>query len=148
MSLGLERLNPPPTCPNFWQFRLARMPSWVTEEHKKPFRPLIALCRASGGPVVRKRRRVRPGDRFLLCSDGLTEHVHDHEMADTVSRLDAQEACDALVELTLSRGAKDNVTVVVVRCRDRMTAQKSPQTGPAPLGYHAGKDGDEWHVGN
>lgn len=86
------------------------------------------------------------GDVFLLCSDGLTEHVHDHEMAEAISTLGAQAACDALVALTLSRGAKDNVTVIVVRCRDRAAAQQSPGTAPAPLGYHAGND-DEWHVG-
>lgn len=55
------------------------------------------------------------GDVFLLCSDGLTEHIEDHEMAEALTRFAPQAACDALVQLTLQRGAKDNVTVVVVR---------------------------------
>ena len=55
------------------------------------------------------------GDVFLLCSDGLTEHVEDHEMAEALTRFAPQAACDALVQLTLQRGARDNVTVVVVR---------------------------------
>lgn len=58
-------------------------------------------------------------DTFLLCSDGLTEHVEDHEMAQVLAQHTPQAACDALVQLTLQRGAKDNVTVLVVRCSDR-----------------------------
>jgi protein phosphatase len=57
------------------------------------------------------------GDVFLLCSDGLTEHVEDTEMADALARMAPQAACDALVALTLQRGARDNVTVVVVRAQ-------------------------------
>lgn len=55
------------------------------------------------------------GDVFLLCSDGLTEHIEDAEMAEALARMAPQAACDALVALTLQRGARDNVTVVVVR---------------------------------
>ncbi len=62
--------------------------------------------------------RLRPGDVFLLCSDGLTEHVTDAEIAERLaSGAPAQALCDALVALTLERGAVDNVTVVVARCR-------------------------------
>lgn len=57
------------------------------------------------------------GDVFLLCSDGLTEHVEDAEMAQALAQFAPQAACDALVQLTLQRGARDNVTVVVVRVR-------------------------------
>jgi serine/threonine protein phosphatase PrpC len=58
---------------------------------------------------------LQVGDAFLLCSDGLTGHVSDEEIADMMLRPGAQEICDRLIELTLSRGAKDNVTVLVVR---------------------------------
>lgn len=58
---------------------------------------------------------LQAGDTFVLCSDGLTAHVDDGEIRDHVSNGGAQRACDALVELTLARGAADNVTVVVVR---------------------------------
>lgn len=58
---------------------------------------------------------LRAGDVFLLCSDGLTEHVIDEEMESIISEFGPQEACDRLVETTLARGARDNVTVVVVR---------------------------------
>lgn len=55
------------------------------------------------------------GDAFVLCSDGLTEHVRDDEILLEVMNNSAQAACDALLALTLKRGASDNVTVIVVR---------------------------------
>jgi len=56
------------------------------------------------------------GDVFVLCSDGLTEHVEDREiLSAVVGEASAQAACDRLLALTLERGAQDNVTVVVVR---------------------------------
>jgi protein phosphatase len=59
---------------------------------------------------------VYPDDSFVICSDGLTGHVSDAEIAEICCGQRAQTACDRLIELTLERGARDNVTVVVVRC--------------------------------
>jgi protein phosphatase len=61
--------------------------------------------------------KIQPDDRFLICSDGLTAHVSDDEIRDTLAARSAQEACKALIDLTLERGATDNVTVVIVRFR-------------------------------
>jgi serine/threonine protein phosphatase PrpC len=58
---------------------------------------------------------LMPGDIFVLCSDGLTNHVEDHEILAAVAEAAPQQGCDRLVALTLDRGATDNVTVVVVR---------------------------------
>ena len=55
------------------------------------------------------------GDVFVLCSDGLTDHVRDEEILRATVTADAQAACDALLALTLERGATDNVTLIVVR---------------------------------
>lgn len=55
------------------------------------------------------------GDAFLLCSDGLTRHVEDSEIAAVLESMTPRQAAEHLVDLTLSRGAGDNVTVVVVR---------------------------------
>lgn len=56
---------------------------------------------------------VAAGDRFLLCSDGLTDMVSDRAILEVLtSAADPQGACDRLVQLALDAGGKDNVTVV------------------------------------
>ena len=56
-------------------------------------------------------------DVFVLCSDGLTGHVRDEEIAETVADgVDPQEAVDRLIRLANERGGEDNITVVIVRC--------------------------------
>lgn len=58
---------------------------------------------------------VEAGDVLLLCSDGLTGSVDDHELADFLENTDPATAADRLLRLALARGAKDNVSLVVVR---------------------------------
>ena len=55
------------------------------------------------------------GDVFLICSDGLTNHLDDVEIARHASLGTAKEIGARLIQTTLDRGAQDNVTVVVVR---------------------------------
>lgn len=54
------------------------------------------------------------GDRYLLCSDGLTRHLEDDEISRLLADGTPEAVCRKLTDLTLERGAKDNVTVVVV----------------------------------
>lgn len=55
------------------------------------------------------------GDRYLLCSDGLSGEVDDERIAQTLERVsDPQEASERLVHLALQSGGRDNVTAVVV----------------------------------
>lgn len=57
------------------------------------------------------------GDVFVLCSDGLTGHVRDAEIAEIVAGGgEPQAAVDHLVSLANERGGEDNITVVMVRC--------------------------------
>jgi protein phosphatase len=58
---------------------------------------------------------LEPGDIFVICSDGLTNHVEDREILALATHNPPQRACDLLIDLTLDRGASDNVTVVLVR---------------------------------
>jgi serine/threonine protein phosphatase PrpC len=55
------------------------------------------------------------GDRFLLCSDGLDKHVQPGEIADILANGPAEASARRLIDLTLDRGATDNVTVIVVQ---------------------------------
>jgi serine/threonine protein phosphatase PrpC len=58
-------------------------------------------------------REARAGDRYLLCSDGLSDVVSAETIADTMQIDDPQECADRLVELALRGGGPDNVTVIV-----------------------------------
>ena len=58
-------------------------------------------------------REARSGDRYLLCSDGLSDVVSTETIADTLLIEDPQECADRLVELALRGGGPDNVTVIV-----------------------------------
>lgn len=57
-----------------------------------------------------------PRDVFLLCSDGLTGNVSDAEIEERLVRFPPETAARRLLDLALSRGAPDNVTIVVLRC--------------------------------
>lgn len=77
------------------------------------------ITRAVGiGPELQPDTRavdVRPGDRFVLCSDGLTDLVSPARMADLLGAAAAPaDACRALVEAALAAGGLDNVTVVAI----------------------------------
>ena len=57
---------------------------------------------------------AKPGDLFLLASDGLTRLVDDAELAATLTSDSAAAAAEKLIDTTLSRGAPDNVTMIIV----------------------------------
>jgi len=61
--------------------------------------------------------RLAEGDRYLLCSDGLDKHVTQAEIGPILGSGDPQSAAKQLIELTLSRGAADNVSVAVIEVR-------------------------------
>ena len=62
---------------------------------------------------------VAPGDRLLLCSDGLHEPLGDERMASLLAdALDARSAAATLVQTALDRGSRDNVTALVVAVED------------------------------
>lgn len=59
-------------------------------------------------------RIIREGDRFLLCSDGLSNLVQNNEMRDIVATNNLETACHRLVDIANERGGDDNVTVLLV----------------------------------
>lgn len=58
---------------------------------------------------------VRPGDTFLICSDGLYRHVEEQEMAQQLAEDDIDHALRELLHLALTRGGTDNITMVAAR---------------------------------
>ena len=59
-------------------------------------------------------QEMKKGDRYLLCSDGLTKHTLDYEFEERLGNGTVEEICKELIDLTLSRGAGDNVTAIVI----------------------------------
>ena len=59
-------------------------------------------------------QEIKKKDRYLLCSDGLTKHVFDLEFQDILQQGAVKTVCTELVDLTLARGAIDNVTAVII----------------------------------
>ena len=75
---------------------------------------------------------VEPGERWLLCSDGLTAVLRDSDIEGILrGTSDLQECVDTLVELTLAGGSPDNVTVAVIEIDDDpdVAAEESATSG-------------------
>jgi serine/threonine protein phosphatase PrpC len=89
------------------------------EARSWPHRNVItrAIGVAVEAEVDMREGQVVADDRFLICSDGLTNHVEDSEIAIALGANEPQKACSDLIDLTLKRGARDNVSLIIVACR-------------------------------
>jgi serine/threonine protein phosphatase Stp1 len=76
---------------------------------------------AGSGPVVVDKviGDIHPGDCFLLCSDGLSKTLSDAEIAEQLARVLDQSPAEQLLSAALAKGARDNVTAVVVEVTDQ-----------------------------
>jgi protein phosphatase len=82
-----------------------------------PQRNLLYRCLGDDATVIvdTYKRRILPGDRLLLCSDGLTAHLSDADITAEMSQdNDPATIADRLVETANTRGGTDNVSVVVL----------------------------------
>lgn len=84
-----------------------------THEHANVVTRAVGVAETAEVEVV--GGDARPGDRFLLASDGLTRVVHDEELAAELERSPPERAADNLLELVLARGAPDNVSLIIAR---------------------------------
>jgi len=97
------------------------------EAHSHPQRSLI--MRALTGHEVEPTltmREARAGDRYLLCSDGLSDPVSDETIHEALQIPDVAESAYRLIELALRGGGPDNVTVVVADVVDYDYGQTQP----------------------
>jgi protein phosphatase len=88
-------------------------------------------------------REARAGDRYLICSDGLSGMVSDETLADAIQIRDPQDCADRMIELALKGGGTDNVTVIIADVVDVDFGDDAPIVGGA-----AGDGSDERHQGN
>jgi PPM family protein phosphatase len=88
------------------------------------------VTRALQGRQVEARYSVRPavlGDRYLLCSDGLSEPLAAEALAATLRAYQDPQACaDQLVSLALYHGATDNVTAIVGDVVEGVSSEQHP----------------------
>ena len=81
------------------------------------------LTNALGGSredvqVDTDQMQLKDGDRVLICSDGLTDHVDDEAIAGILGEAtSSSDACEQLVQRALDGGGRDNVTVIVAAYR-------------------------------
>jgi protein phosphatase len=78
---------------------------------------------------------LEPGDTFLLCSDGLSGQVKDHEIGNLLAHLPPKEAATVLVDLANIRGGPDNVTVVIAKVGPEAVEGGSNRPGFATRKY-------------
>ena len=81
-----------------------------------PQRSLLtqALTGDSGIDPILHLFDAKVGDQFLLCSDGLSSVLSDHEITNVIKRSESVDVVKHLIEAVLERGAPDNVTILWV----------------------------------
>ena len=67
---------------------------------------------------------VKPGDVWLLCSDGLTGMVEDAEIERVLAAQPLEQAADTLLRMALEAGGRDNITLILYRCEDRTPSRR------------------------
>src|SRR4051794_72864 len=78
------------------------------------------------------------GDKFLICSDGLSGPVTDEEIGVMLSCMDPEDATETLVDLANFRGGPDNISVIVAEVNGSVpqAALATQETGDAPHSGH------------
>jgi len=84
------------------------------EVHDHPQRSLLtqALMGDSGIDPVLICLDAKTHEKFLLCSDGLTSVLSDHEVEQIIKKSDESDLIAALIEATKAKGAPDNITII------------------------------------
>jgi serine/threonine protein phosphatase PrpC len=118
----------------------------ITEEEADSHPQRSLLLKALTGHEVEPNltvREARAGDRYLLCSDGLSGMVSKDTLEDAIQIADPQRCADRMIELALKGGGTDNVTVIVADVVDVDYGEDAPIVGGA-----AGDGSDEGHQGD
>jgi protein phosphatase len=90
----------------------------------------------------------QPGDRYLLCSDGLSGVVSDETLRETLATIaDPEAVARQLIELALLGGGPDNITCIVADVTDSGTTRLPPTIAPVLAGAAASADDPRLAVG-
>lgn len=122
----------------------------ITEEEASVHPQRSVILRALNGADVDPDlsiREARAGDRYLLCSDGLTSFVSKDTVLDGLSRGDPDDAADRLIDLALRAGGPDNVTVIVADVVDDEDGEPAPDS-PVVDGAAGNNQGQRENTGS
>ena len=109
-----------------WVDEMIRMGKLTPEEAENhPYKHVLTRAIGGEGPVEPDIlvEKVEEGDVFLLCSDGLTNHVTDEQIRFFLGEHGPSEACWKLVGAALQGGGSDNCTVMIVRVDEIVDAE-------------------------
>ena len=107
----------------------------ITAEEANTHPQKSLLMRALDGRDADPEYSVRqavPGDRYLICSDGLSGVVSDETIAATMREYsDPNQCAERLIQLALRGGGPDNITVIIADVTDEDIVEESPVVGGA-----------------
>jgi protein phosphatase len=104
----------------------------ITPEEASNHPQRSVILRALAGSEVDpdlSMREAHLGERYLLCSDGLSDYVSGDSIRDALHIDDPHEAADRLVELALRAGGRDNVTCIVADVVEADEGDEVPVVG-------------------
>jgi serine/threonine protein phosphatase PrpC len=77
-----------------------------------------------GVDVEIHEHQTRPGDLYLLCSDGLSDMLSTQEISDVLNRgIDLETACDVLIKRANENGGRDNTSVILAHVRSNQAEE-------------------------
>jgi PPM family protein phosphatase len=89
----------------------------IEEARSHPWRHMLMQClgREDIENITAAKVDFQPGDRLLICSDGLTEELSNERIAHQLKTIrSAEQAANALISAAKAKGGRDNITVVIV----------------------------------
>ena len=84
------------------------------EKHQKSNQITRAVGVSEWLEIDKRRGDVEPGDKFLLCSDGLTKYADEATLARMIAEHPIEALPDALLRVALDGGASDNVSIIAI----------------------------------
>ena len=84
------------------------------EKHQKSNQITRAVGVSEWLEIDKRRGDVEPGDKFLLCSDGLTKYADEATLARMIAEHPIETLSEALLHVALDGGAADNVSIIAI----------------------------------
>lgn len=109
-----HRIITPEEAPNHPHAHILRRYLGGNLEPQPDFRLRLAAGETDRRSVANQGVSLSPGDRILLCTDGLTDLVSNAEIAAAIADTPPEEAATSLVVLARARGGHDNITTVLI----------------------------------